>query len=235
MIELLGMWANIVCRPGDRTQTNEYQGVPEMSASITTSKRYLALAVALLALAVGFFAFTASAQAQTLQLAGGYTQLTTDPGTTKALVGARILPLPILPSWVIPTTSNGQLALRYRFYITGGQIDGQTLGGEILHSGGLKFANLKNGKSLAVKRFTIDTNAKQLTAYIPALGARAAILDLDLSGVQVSAGKVYTKVGPVPAKLTPAAAGALNASLGTNLFTPGLALGTAYVYARFAN
>ena len=149
MIELLGMWANIVCRPGDRTQTNEYQGVPEMSASITTSKRYLALAVALLALAVGFFAFTASAQAQTLQLAGGYTQLTTDPGTTKALVGARILPLPILPSWVIPTTSNGQLALRYRFYITGGQIDGQTLGGEILHSGGLKFANLKNGKSLA--------------------------------------------------------------------------------------
>lgn len=206
-----------------------------MSASITSSKRYLALAVALLALAVGFFAFTASAQAQTLQLAGGYTQLTTDPGTTKALVGARILPLPILPSWVIPTTANGQLALRYRFYITGGQIDGQTLGGEILHSGGLKFANLRNGKSLAVKRFTIDTNAGQLTAYIPALGARAAILDLDLSGVQVSAGKVYTKVGPVPAKLTPAAAGALNASLGTTLFTPGLALGTAYVYARFAN
>ena len=53
--------------------------------------------------------------------------------------------------------------------------------------------------------------------------------------MKVSAGSIYTKVGPVPAKLTPAAAGALNASLGTKLFTPGLALGTAYVYARFAN
>ncbi len=106
---------------------------------------------------MGFFAITTSAQAQTLTLAGGYTQLTTDPGTTKALVANRILPLPVFPSWVIPTNSNGQLALRYRFYITGGQIDGATLGGEIYHSGGLKFANLKNGKSLTVKSFTIDT------------------------------------------------------------------------------
>ena len=153
-----------------------------MSASTTTSRRYLFLAVALLVLAVGFFTVTASAQAQTLKLAGGYTQLTTDPGTTKALVANKILPLPVFPSWVIPTTSNGQLALRYRFYITGGQIDGATLGGEIYHSGGLKFANLRNGKSLTVKSFTIDTNAKQLTAYIPALGVRAPILDLDLSG-----------------------------------------------------
>ena len=111
-----------------------------MSASKTLSRRYLFLAVALLALAVGFFTITASAQAQTLTLAGGYTELTTDPGTTKALVANKILPLPVLPSWVIPTKDDGQLALRYRFYITGGQIDGTTLAGEIYHSGGLKFA-----------------------------------------------------------------------------------------------
>jgi hypothetical protein len=206
-----------------------------MSATATLDRRGLLVAVALLALLLAFFTATSTAQADTLKLAGGYTQLTTDPGTTKVLLQQKVIPLPIFPSWVVPTAVDGKAALRYRFYITGGQIDGQTLGGEILHSGGLKFANLRNGKSLAVKRFTIDTNAKQLTAYIPALGARAAILDLDLSGVKVSAGSVYTKVGPVPAKLTPAAAGALNASLGTNLFTPGLALGTAYVYARFAN
>jgi hypothetical protein len=206
-----------------------------MSASIIASRKHIALAIALLVLAVGFFTITTSAQAQTLTLAGGYTQLTTDPGTTKALIANRIVPLPVFPSWVIPTTSNGQLALRYRFYITGGQIDGATLAGEIYHSGGLKFANLRNGKSFTVKRFTIDTRAAQLTAWIPALGARAPILDLDLSGVQVTPGSKYTKVGPVPAKLTAVAAGALNANLGTTIFQGGLPLGTAYVYARFAN
>jgi hypothetical protein len=206
-----------------------------MSASTTVSRRYLFLAVALLALAVGFFAITASAQAQTLTLAGGYTQLTTDPGTTKALVANRILPLPVFPSWVIPTNSNGQLALRYRFYITGGQIDGATLGGEIYHSGGLKFANLKNGKSLTVKSFTIDTVNSQLTAWIPALGVRAPILDLDLSGASVTPSGKYTKVGPVPATLTPVAATVLNDKLRTKLFAGGLAIGTANVFARFAN
>jgi len=206
-----------------------------MSASTTTSRKYLFLAVALLVLAVGFFTVTASAQAQTLKLAGGYTQLTTDPGTTKALVANKILPLPVFPSWVIPTSSNGQLALRYRFYITGGQIDGATLGGQIYHSGGLKFANLRNGKSLTVKSFTIDTNAKQLTAYIPALGVRAPILDLDLSGVSVKPGDKYTVVGPVPTKLTPIAAQVLNDKLGTSLFSGGLSIGTANVFARFAN
>lgn len=205
-----------------------------MSASITGSRRYVALAVALLALAVGFFTLTASAQAQTLKLAGGYTQFTTDPSTTKALVANKILPLPVFPSWVVPATVDGQFALRYRFYITGGQIDGATLAGEIYHSGGLKFANLKNGKSVTVRSFTIDTRAGQLTAWIPALGVRAPILDLDLSGVKVTPGAVYTKVGPVPAKLTAVAAGALNTSLGTSVFAGGTPLGTAVVYARFA-
>lgn len=206
-----------------------------MAALTTSNRKYLALAVALLAIAFSFLLFAPGARAQDLTLAGGYTQLTTDPGTTKALVNARIVPLPILPSWVIPTTSNGQLALRYRFYITGGQIDGQTLAGQINHSGGLKFANLRNGKSLAVRSFTIDTTSAQLTAWIPALGVRAPILDLDLSGIKVTPGTIYTKVGPVPAKLTAVAAGALNQALGTSLFSAGLPLGTAYVNARFAN
>ena len=206
-----------------------------MSVSLTSSRKYVALAVmTLLVFAVGFFALTSAAQAQTLKLAGGYTQLTTDPGTTKALVANKIVPLPVFPSWVVPTSVSGQAALQYRFYINGGQIDGSTLAGEIKHSGGLKFVNFRNGKSVTVKSFTIDTNTAQLTAWIPALGVRAPILDLDLSGVQVTPGKVYTKVGPVPAKLTAVAAGALNSSLGTSLFQAGIPLGTANVYARFA-
>lgn len=105
----------------------------------------------------------------------------------------------------------------------------------IYHSGGLRWVNLRNGKSFAIRSFTIDTANAQLTAAIPALGgARAPILDLDLSGVEVKPGKRYTKVGPVPATLTATAAGALNQYLGVSFLAEGIPLGTAYVYARFA-
>lgn len=208
-----------------------------MTTTRTFDQRPALLGVAVLVLAIALVFLTAapSAKADTLKLAGGYTQLTTDPATTSVLLQQRVLPLPIFPSWVIPTTVDGKLALRYQFYITGGQIDGATLAGEIYHSGGLRWVNLRNGKSLAVRNFTIDTANAQLTAEIPALGgARAPILDLDLSGVQVTPGKRYTKVGPVPATLTAAAAGALNQYLGVSFFAEGIPVGTANVYARFA-
>jgi hypothetical protein len=200
-----------------------------MSLSSTTGRRSLGLAAAVLLLAVAFLAFSASAQASSSTLAGGYTELTTDPGTTKALVANRILPLPVFPSWVIPTKADGQLALRYRFYITGGQFPG-----EVFHSGGLKFVNLKNGKSLAVRDFTIDTVKQELTAYLPALKVRAPILKLDTSGATVTPGSIYTKVGPVPARLTGIAASVLNDKLSTDLFAEGLLIGTANVFARVA-
>jgi hypothetical protein len=207
-----------------------------MSATATLDRRAILVAVAVLALMLAFFGVTATAKADTLQLAGGYTQLTTDPGTTKVLLQQKVIPLPIFPSWVVPTTVDGKVALRYRFYITGGAIDSATLGGEIYHSGGLKWVNLKNGKSFRIKNFTIDTTNAQLTAEIPALGgARAPILDLDLEGYEVKPGSIYTKVGPVPATLTDVAAGALNQYLGVNFFAEGIPVGTAYVYARFAN
>ena len=202
-----------------------------MSLSSTTGRRSLGLAAAVLLLAVALLALSASAQAitPTPTLAGGYTELTTDPGTTKALVANRILPLPVFPSWVIPTKADGQLALRYRFYITGGQLPGQ-----IFHSGGLKFVNLKNGKSLTVRDFTIDTATSGLTARLPALPGRVPILSLELNGVPVNKGPIYTKVGPVTAKLTETAALALNQTLDTTIFSKGLLIGTANVYARFA-
>jgi hypothetical protein len=200
-----------------------------MSLSSTTGRRNLGLAATVLLIAVAFLALSASAQASTPTLAGGYTELTTDSGTTKALVANRILPLPVFPSWVIPTKADGQLALRYRFYITGGQLPG-----EILHSGGLKFVNLKNGKSLTVRDFIIDTAKSELTAFVPALPGRVPILSLELNGVPVNKGPIYTKVGPVTAKLTETAASALNQTLDTTIFSKGLVIGTANVYARFA-
>ena len=146
-----------------------------MSASITSSKRYLALAVALLALAMGFFAFTASAQAQTLQLAGGYNQLTTDSSTTKALVGARSVPLPILPSWVIQTTSDGQARAALPLLHHRWPSRGSTLGGKIIPTPAGSSSPTSGTASRSRSSGSPSTpNTGQLTAYIPALGARAA-------------------------------------------------------------
>jgi len=206
-----------------------------MTKTAALQRRATFAVVAIFALALAFFVVTSTARADTLTLAGGYTQLTTNPDTTKVLLQQKVLPLPVYPSWVIPTTVDGKLALRYRFYITGGQIDGATLGGEIYHSGGLRWVNLANGRKFVVKNFTIDTVNWQLTAEIPALGgARAPILDLDKSQLKVTQGRIYTKVGPVPAKLTATAAGALNQYLGVSFFAEGIPVGTAYVNARFA-
>jgi hypothetical protein len=204
-----------------------------MSYRLASTRRSLPAVAALLLALTAIVVFTPTAKAAPLNLAGGYTTLTTDPGTTSALVSNRILPLPVLPSWVVPTAVDGKLALNYRFYITGGQIDSKTLAGQVYHSGGLKFMNLSNGKSLTVRSFTIDTTTAQLTADVPALGVRAPILNLDLSGVTVGTSGIYTKVGPVPARLTDVAAGVLNDKLGSTLFSGGLLIGTANVYARF--
>jgi hypothetical protein len=200
------------------------------TATVARQSRFALLALAVV-LSLGLLVGLQSAQAATLNLAGGYTQLTTDPGTTKALVANRIVPLPVYPSWVTPTWTSQGLALRYRFYITGGSIDSATLAGQINHSGGLKFVNYRNGKSLKATNFVIDTTKSQLWGTVG--GGSVPLLDLDLSGYTVTAGSVYTVIAPVPAKLTPEAAGALNATLGTTIFTPGLSFGTAKVSARF--
>jgi hypothetical protein len=194
----------------------------------TTAFALLALAVVL---SLGLLVGLQSAKAGTLTVAGGYTQLTTNTATTKALIANRIIPQPVYPSWVYPTWTSDGLALRYRFYITGGAIDGATLAGQINHSGGLKFVNYRNGKSLKATNFVIDTTRSQLWGTVG--GGSVPLLDLDLSGISVTSGSVYTVVAPVPAKLTPEAAGALNATLGTTIFTPGLPFGTAKVSVRF--
>ena len=65
------------------------------------------------------------AQAAKVNLDGMRTTLTTDPGTTSALFGAGIIPLPIAPSTIAPTSD----AARYTFPVTGGRVDAKTLAG----------------------------------------------------------------------------------------------------------
>jgi hypothetical protein len=128
-----------------------------------------------------------------------------------------------------PATANpdGSLA----FPITGGKVDAKSLAGSITHSGGLTLT--KGATVVTVSDFTIATApAPTLTALLGA--ARFDLATLDLSAVKVATSGRTVTVGPVTAKLTKAAADALNQAFGATAFAEGLTIGTATVTAQAA-
>jgi hypothetical protein len=200
--------------------------------SITTLRRPRTLVAA--AVAASALAAAAPASAATVRLDGVRTTLTTSPSTTAALIANGIVPLPANGTTFWATFDRYGFRLSYRFPISGGSVDAGTLAGRIAHRGGIRFVNLRNGKSLTVSRFTIDVDAApDLTALVNGdPNARASILDLDLSNAVIRKPLPYVTVANVHARLTATAATALNAALGTKLFAPGLELGTARVVAH---
>jgi len=174
------------------------------------------------------------AQAATLRLDGMRTTLTTDPGTTGALWAAGIIPLPVAPSTVSPTSD----AARYTFPITTGRVDAKTTVGSIKHSGGLLLARYSMGwQALKLTEFTINiTGAPNLTAIVND-GARVKIADLDLGNAEIKTytknHRVYRTVKNVGVTLNATAMGAINDTFGTAL-PDSVFLGTANVLARVA-
>ena len=111
-----------------------------MKASSIAIRRPAGLGLIGLALMLGLsllvLVAAPQAQAAKVNLDGARTTLTTDPGTTSALFGAGIIPLPIAPSSITPTSD----AARYTFPVTSGRVDAKTLAGTIRHSGGILLA-----------------------------------------------------------------------------------------------
>jgi len=189
-----------------------------------------------LVLALSLFVLLVAPQAQaaTLRLDGMQTTLTTDPGTTGALWAAGIIPLPVAPSTVSPTSD----AARYTFPITTGRVDAKTTAGFIKHSGGLLLARYEMGwQALKLTKFTINiTGAPNLTAIVND-GARVEIADLDLSQAEIKTytknHRIYRTVKNVGVTLNATAMGAINDTFGTSL-PSSVKLGTADVLARVA-
>lgn len=168
---------------------------------------------------------TASVKATPSQIAftGGATTLALDPGTGQALASLGVSAAPAAPA----TAGASGLA----FPITGGVVDAKTLAGSIAHSGGLTLT--KGATAVTVTDFGIETSpTPKLTA---ALGsARFDLATLDLSAAKTTVSGRTVTVGPVTAKLTKAAADALNQAFGTTAFAEGLTIGTATVSGRAA-
>jgi hypothetical protein len=190
-----------------------------------------------LALAATMMVGTASAAAApTVKLDGVRTTLWTDPATTKVLLANKIVPLPTHGTYVDVKWTRRGPSVGYGFPIPSGRVDAATLAGRINHTGGLKFANLANGKTLSLTKFRIVIDAHpHLTAIVNGNPkARVSILRLDLSKARVSKPLPHVRVGNVGAYLNSTAAGALNGALGVSFFAPGIKLGTAYVNAHVA-
>jgi hypothetical protein len=169
-----------------------------------------------------------------VHLTGKATTVTTAPGIAPALLKNGIVPLATAPGTqtvVVPKTGP---AARFTFPVTGGSVTLSPLGGKIDHAGGILFVNVTNGKTIQVSQFTINLSRGNLTGIVNGNPqARVPLFNLDLSHAKITAGKHFATAKGIGVKLTSAAAKALNAALGTKLFSGGLKLGTASTLLRF--
>jgi hypothetical protein len=169
-----------------------------------------------------------------VHLRGGATAVTTAPGIAPALLKNGIVPLATSPGTESVLFRKSGPAARFTFPVTGGSLTLSPLGGKINHAGGILFANLRNGKTVGVSRFTINLSHAELTGIVNGNPkARVPLFRLDLSHAKLAAGKHIVTARGIGLKLTSVAAKALNAALGTKLFSAGLKLGTAKTLLRF--
>ena len=204
--------------------------------------RYLAVVAAIAGLVGGATTAASAATSQgagaqaaaAVHLHGGATAVTTAPGIASALLKNGIVPLATAPGTESVLVPNSGPAARFTFPVTGGAVTLSPLGGKVNHAGGILFVNVKNGKTIEVSRFTIDLARADLTGIVNGNPkARVPLFRLDLSHAKLTAGKHVVTAKGIGVKLTSTAAKALNAALGTKLFSGGLKLGTARTLLRF--
>jgi hypothetical protein len=205
--------------------------------------RHLAAVIAIAGLVTGSAATAASAAASqragartaaAVRLRGGATAVTTAPGIAAALLKNGIVPLATWPGSQSVLSAKSGPAVRFAFPVTGGTVTLSPLGGKVRHAGGILFLNVADGKTIEVSRFTIDLSRADLTGIVNGNPkARVPLFRLDLSHASLAAGKHVITARGIGLTLTRAAATALNAALGTRLFSAGLNLGTASTLLRY--
>jgi hypothetical protein len=204
--------------------------------------RYLAVVAAIAGLAGGATTAASAATshgagahaAAAVHLRGGATAVTTAPGIAPALLKHGIVPLATAPGTESVLFPKSGPAARFTFPVTGGSVTLSPLGGKVRHAGGILFVNVKNGKTIKVSRFTIDLAHAHLTGIVNGNPkARVPLFRLDLSHAKLTAGKHIATAKGIGVKFTSVAAKALNAALGTKMFSGGLKLGTASTLLRF--
>lgn len=168
---------------------------------------------------------TIRAQSEQVAFSGGQTDLALD-----AAAGAALTSLGVTPGLVGDARANADGT--FGFPITGGKVVAETLAGAVRHSGGISLT--RGSTRVELTNFDIDTAERTLSANVTGVQGKVAILSLDLSAIQRTDAEGSVTVANVPARLTKAAADALNAAFGVTAFTEGLQLGVATVRGELA-
>jgi hypothetical protein len=169
-----------------------------------------------------------------VHLSAGTTTVTTGPGIAVALLKNGIVPVASRPGREVVKYRHGQVAVKFAFPVTGGRVTLSPLGGFVTHSGGILFVDLNTGKQIRVSDFVISLTHANLTGIVNGNPkARVALFNLSLAHATLKAGRHVVRASGIGVSLTKTAAAALNSSLGTSLFSPGLKLGTAGTVLRF--
>ena len=150
----------------------------------------------------------------------GATSLVVDPNAAAALTSLGVTPGLVGPAYA----ANGA----FNFPITNSALSALR-SGSIAHSGGISLT--AGSTTVKLTNFWINLNSRDLTAVVNG-GPRVSILNLDFSGAKVGLSRGVLTLGPVTARLTSAAAGALNQAFNVQAFTEGLTLGQATVHYR---
>jgi hypothetical protein len=172
-------------------------------------------------------------QAEVQQLSGVGTTVDVDASTAAALKTNGVSVATV--GSATASTANG---LSVTFPITNGYValynELPTIRGLISHSGGLTFS--AGSKSLTVTDFMVNPGTSELMATVGGAGGKVVpLLDLDGSQAKVSKGSDGTvHVDGTVAKLSTAAASALNATFGVTLFKQGIPLGVVHIVAMAA-
>jgi hypothetical protein len=154
-----------------------------------------------------------------VDLGGGTTTVKLNAHTAKALASLGVQ--------VAPTGKATAKRGRVAFPITGGAIDPATAAGRIDHAGGLRFSAGKRKLTLSSYRVKVGK-----TVSLSALAGGERVRILSLTGkAKVTRTGFGTNVSGLTAKLTGAAAKALNATFHVHAFTKGMPLGTVRVAA----
>ena len=169
-------------------------------------------------------------EAEFLQLKGVSTSVDLDPGTAAVLQQNKVTVSPVEPA----TASMNGSTTTVSFPITEGyvavypQSQAPFIRGTFSHSGGVTFK--AGGKSLTATDFIVNPGSSTLTATVGGKGVQ--LLDLDGTNVKVSKGaQGETRLEGTVAKLSSAAAAALNETFGVSIFQQGIPLGTVRIAA----
>lgn len=188
------------------------------------TRRFATAVLAALAL-LALPALASAQETERISLSSGVTLLELDAATAGVLAENGVV---VTTTGAAEGSEDAEGVPTFSFPISFGTLDAESLGGLVVHRGGLEIS--AGDASVRARRFIIDTAAGELSALVSGVRGRVPLLDLDLSAAAPLVRPAFVLVDRVRATLSETAAGALNEALGTDLLTAGLSIGTAQVF-----